>query len=45
MDFTEAFETKTSYDGENTAVVSEVANKAKYKGVRPSPQGYSWSKK
>lgn len=39
MDFTEAFETKTSYDGENTAVVSEVANKAKYTGVRPSPQG------
>lgn len=39
MDFTEAFETKTSYDGENTAVVSEVANKAQYKGVRPSPQG------
>ncbi len=39
MDFTEAFETKTSYDGENTAVVSEVANKAQYKGSRPSPQG------
>jgi flagellar M-ring protein FliF len=39
MDFTEAVETTTSYDGENTAVVSEVSNKATYKGVRPSPQG------
>jgi flagellar M-ring protein FliF len=39
MDFTESVETKTIYDGENTAVVSEVSNKARYEGVRPSPQG------
>lgn len=39
MDFTESFQTQTSYDGENTAVVSEVANKQNFKGSRPSPQG------
>jgi flagellar M-ring protein FliF len=39
MDFTESFQTKTSYDGENTAVVSEVANKQNLMGSRPSPQG------
>lgn len=39
MDFTEAFETKTTYDNENTAVVSEVANKQNLQGSRPSPQG------
>lgn len=39
MDFTESFETKTSYDGENTAVVSEVRNEQKLQGSRPSPQG------
>lgn len=39
MDFTESYQTKTSYDGENTAVVSEVANKQNLRGSRPSPQG------
>jgi flagellar M-ring protein FliF len=39
MDFTESFQTKTSYDGENTAVVSEVNNKNTLSGSRPSPQG------
>lgn len=39
MDFTESFQTQTSYDGENTAVLSEVANKQNYRGSRPSPQG------
>lgn len=39
MDFTESFETRTAYDGENTAVVSEVANKQLLNGKRPSPQG------
>ncbi len=39
MDFTESFQTKTSYDGENAAVVSEVANKQNLQGSRPSPQG------
>ena len=39
MDFTESYETKTSYDGENTAVVSEVGNKQTLQGRRPSPQG------
>lgn len=39
MDFTEAYETKTTYDNENTAVVSEVANKQNLTGSRPSPQG------
>ncbi len=39
MDFTEQYQTKTSYDGENAAVVSEVANKQNLQGSRPSPQG------
>jgi len=39
MDFTESVQTKTSYDAENTAVVSEVANKQNLTGSRPSPQG------
>lgn len=39
MDFTEKMETVTTYDGENTAVESEVRNEEKLQGVRPSPQG------
>ena len=39
MDFTEKIETQTTYDGENSAVVSEVRNEQKMVGVRPSPQG------
>ncbi len=39
MDFTEKIETQTSYDSENTAVISEVRNEQKMVGVRPSPQG------
>ncbi len=39
MDFTEKFETQTSYDGENSAVFSEVRNEQKMVGTRPSPQG------
>lgn len=39
MDFTEKVETQTTYDNENTAVVSEVRNEQKMVGVRPSPQG------
>lgn len=39
MDFTESYQTQTSYDGENSAVLSEVANKQNYRGSRPSPQG------
>lgn len=39
MDFTESFETKTTYDGENAAVISEVGNKQTFNGSRPSPQG------
>jgi flagellar M-ring protein FliF len=39
MDFTEKLETQTSYDGENSAVYSEVRNEQKMVGVRPSPQG------
>lgn len=34
MDFTEKFETQTSYDGENSAVHSEVRNEQKMVGVR-----------
>jgi len=44
MDFTESYETKTSYDGENTAVVSEVGNKQTLQGRRPSPQGIPGSR-
>jgi flagellar M-ring protein FliF len=39
MDFTEKVETQTTYDSENTAIVSEVRNEQKMVGVRPSPQG------
>ena len=39
MDFTEKIETQTTYDNENSAVVSEVRNEQKMVGVRPSPQG------
>jgi flagellar M-ring protein FliF len=39
MDFTESVSTKTTYDGENSAVVSEVSNKQILNGSRPSPQG------
>jgi flagellar M-ring protein FliF len=39
MDFTQSVETKTSYDSENTAVLSEVENKHLLNGSRPSPQG------
>lgn len=39
MDFTESVSTRTSYDAENTAVVSEVNNKQNAEGRRPSPQG------
>ncbi len=39
MDFTEAVETKTEYDQENTAVFSEVSNTERLQGKRPSPQG------
>jgi flagellar M-ring protein FliF len=39
MDFTESYQTQTSYDGENAAVLSEVANKQNFRGSRPSPQG------
>ncbi len=39
MDFTESVSTKTEYDSENKAVLSEVTNTQKLKGSRPSPQG------
>lgn len=39
LDFTESVSTQTEYDGENTAVLSEVENKQILKGSRPSPQG------
>ena len=39
MDFTESVSTRTSYDPENVAVVSEVNNKQNARGRRPSPQG------
>ncbi len=39
MDFTEKYETQTSYDNENAAVLSEVKNEQKMAGARPSPQG------
>lgn len=39
MDFTESIQESTNYDNENSAIVSEVANKQKFVGVRPSPQG------
>jgi flagellar M-ring protein FliF len=39
MDFTESISTKTEYDSENKAVLSEVTNTQKLQGSRPSPQG------
>jgi len=39
MDFTQSVSTETSYDQENTAVLSEVSNSQKINGTRPSPQG------
>ncbi|MBF0208261.1 MAG: flagellar M-ring protein FliF, partial [Oligoflexia bacterium] len=39
MDFTETVSTETSYDNENSAVVSEVTNTHKLLGSWPSPQG------
>ena len=39
MDFTESVSTETSYDSENTAVLSEVKNTQQLQGSRPSPQG------
>lgn len=39
LDYTESVSTETSYDSENTAVLSEVTNTQKLAGSRPSPQG------
>lgn len=39
LDFTESISTETEFDGENKAVLSEVANSQKLNGSRPSPQG------
>lgn len=39
MDFTQQVSTQTTYDNENTAVLSEVENKQLLNGSRPSPQG------
>lgn len=39
MDFTESISTKTEYDSENKAVLSEVTNTQALQGSRPSPQG------
>jgi flagellar M-ring protein FliF len=39
LDYTEAVSTETSYDNENSAVVSEVKNTQNLDGSRPSPQG------
>ncbi len=39
MDFTQSVATETSFDNENTAVLSEVKNSQKLNGSRPSPQG------
>ena len=39
LDFTESISTETSFDQENTAVLSEVKNNQKLNGSRPSPQG------
>jgi flagellar M-ring protein FliF len=39
LDFTESISTKTEFDSENKAVLSEVANSQKLAGSRPSPQG------
>jgi len=39
MDYTSSISTKTEYDSENSAVLSEVKNSQKLAGSRPSPQG------
>ena len=39
LDFTEQIGTETSYDQENSAVISEVVNSQKLNGRRPAPQG------
>ena len=39
LDFTEAVSTETTYDNENSAVLSEVKNSQNLNGSRPSPQG------
>ena len=39
LDFTESDSTETKYDGENSAVLSEVQNTQRINGSRPSPQG------
>jgi flagellar M-ring protein FliF len=44
MDFTEQVQTHTTYDNENTAVLSEVNNKQILHGSRPSPQGIPGSR-
>jgi len=44
MDFTEKISTKTSYDSENPAILSEVKNIQNLDGKRPSPQGIPGSR-
>jgi flagellar M-ring protein FliF len=44
MDFTEKLSTKTSYDSENPAILSEVKNIQNMDGKRPSPQGIPGSR-
>jgi len=44
MDFTESVSTKTQYDAENPAIVSEVKNTQNLDGKRPSPQGIPGSR-
>jgi flagellar M-ring protein FliF len=44
LDFTQSVTTKTEYDNENTAVLSEVKNSQKINGSRPSPQGIPGSR-
>lgn len=39
LDYTESVSTETSYDQENSAVLSEVSNEQAINGSRPSPQG------
>ncbi|MBC7715179.1 MAG: flagellar M-ring protein FliF [Rhizobacter sp.] len=39
LDYTESVSTATSYDNENSAVISEVKNSQNMNGSRPSPQG------
>ena len=39
LDFTESVSTETTFDAENTAVISEVKNQEALTGSRPSPQG------